>query len=292
VTPPAAIGVPVLLAVLGAALLHATWNALLKRRGEPLLATVLVVAGSGLVALVLLPFLAPPAPASWGFIAASSAVHVLYFRLLVESYRAGQVSHAYPLMRGCPPLLVALVDGPLTGDRLSAGQWCAVLLICGGVLGQWFAARGTVAGGASAPGARRTTVFALLTAGVIAAYTLIDGQGVRRSGAPAAYALWIFLLTGACVCAGPVRGRVRALAAFARANPLAAPLGGLASVGAYVIALWAMTRAPVAAVAALRETSILFATAIAATVLREPVGRARLAAVALIACGAVAMRLA
>lgn len=286
-TPPAAIGVPVLLAVLGAALLHATWNALLKRRGEPLLATVLVVAGSGLVALVLLPFLAPPAPASWGFIAASSAVHVLYFRLLVESYRAGQVSHAYPLMRGCPPLLVALVDGPLTGDRLSAGQWCAVLLICGGVLGQWFAARGT-----AAPGARRTTVFALLTAGVIAAYTLIDGQGVRRSGAPAAYTLWIFLLTGAWVGAWTARGRVGALVAFARANPLVAPLGGLASVGSYGIALWAMTRAPVAAVAALRETSILFATAIAATVLREPVGRARLAAVALIACGAVAMRLA
>ncbi|WP_449406015.1 EamA family transporter [Massilia phosphatilytica] len=251
---------------------------------------------------MLLPFLAPPARASWGFIAASSAVHVLYFRLLVESYRAGQVSHAYPLMRGCPPLLVALVDGPLTGDRLSAGQWGAVLLICGGVLGQWFAARGAAAGsasasgtsasGTSAPGARRTTVFALLTAGVIAAYTLIDGQGVRRSGAPAAYALWIFLLTGACVCAGTVRGRLRALAAFARTNPLVAPLGGLASVGAYVIALWAMTRAPVAAVAALRETSIVFATAIAAIVLREPVGRARLAAVALIACGAVAMRLA
>lgn len=281
------IAAPVLLAVLGAALLHASWNTLLKRRGEPLLAAVLIAAGSAVAAIVLLPFLAAPARASWGFIAASSVVQTIYYLLLIETYRDGQVSHAYPLMRGCAPLLVALVNGPLTGDRLSAGQWCAMLMICGGVLGQWLVARA-----APAPGARRTTVFALLTAGVIAAYTLIDGQGVRRSGAPAAYTLWIFLLTGVFVCAWTARGRVRVLAAFARANPLVAPLGGLASAGSYGIALWAMTRAPVAAVAALRETSILFATAIAAVVLREPVGRARLAAVALIACGAVAMRLA
>ena len=274
----------VLLAVLGAALLHASWNALLKRRGEPLLATVLVVAGSACTAIVLLPFLPAPAGESWPFIAASSVVQTVYYLLLIETYRDGDVSHAYPLMRGCAPLLVALVNGPLTGDRLSAGQWVAMLLICGGVLAQWLAA--------PAAGGRRTTVFALLTSGVIATYTLIDGQGVRRSGAPAAYTLWIFLLTGAGVCAWTARSRMRALVAFARAHPLVAPLGGLASVGSYGIALWAMTRAPVAAVAALRETSILFATAIAAFILREPIGRARLAAVALIACGAVAMRLA
>ncbi len=274
----------VLLAVLGAALLHASWNALLKRRGEPLLATVLVVAGSAGIAIVLLPLLPAPARDSWPFIAASSVVQTIYYLLLIETYRDGQVSHAYPLMRGCAPLLVALVNGPLTGDRMSAGQWVAMLLICGGVLAQWLAA--------PAAGARRTTVFALLTACVIATYTLIDGQGVRRSRAPAAYTLWIFLLTGAGVCAWTARGRMGALLAFARANPFMAPLGGLASVGAYGIALWAMTRAPVAAVAALRETSILFATAIAAFILREPIGRARLAAVTLIACGAVAMRLA
>nr|WP_307727275.1 EamA family transporter [Telluria mixta] len=273
-----------MLAVLGAALLHASWNTLLKRRGEPLLATVLVVAGSAGVAIVLLPVLPAPARDSWPFIAASGAVQTIYYLLLIETYRDGQVSHAYPLMRGCAPLLVALINGPLTGDRLSAGQWLAMLLICGGVLGQWLAA--------PAAGARRTTVFALLTAGVIATYTLIDGQGVRLSGAPAAYTLWIFLLTGSCVCAWTARGRMRLLVSFARENPLVAPLGGLASVGSYGIALWAMTRAPVAAVAALRETSILFATAIAAFILRERIGRARLAAVTLIACGAVAMRLA
>lgn len=285
-SPAAGIEPPVLLAVLGAALLHASWNALLKGRGDPLPATVLVAAGAAGVAVVLLPFLPAPAPASWPFIAASSAVQTIYYLLLIATYRDGEVSHAYPLMRGVAPPLVALANGPLTGERLSGGQWGATLLICGGVLVQWLTARG-----ATAPGARRTTAFALLTAGVIAAYTLIDGRGVRLSGAPAAYTLWIFLLTGAAVCLCTVRGRVRALAAFARANPLVAPLGGLATVGSYGIALWAMTRAPVAAVAALRETSILFATAIAAFILRERIGRTRLAAVALIACGAAAMRL-
>lgn len=311
-SPAAGIDGPVLLAVLGAALLHASWNALLKRRGDPLSATVLVAAGAAGVAVVLLPFLPAPAPASWPFIAASGAVQTIYYLLLIATYRDGEVSHAYPLMRGCAPLLVALANGALTGERLGSGQWGALLLICGGVLVQWLATRAapvTAAGGtAPAPmpdtctrqspvpdtraAAARTTTFALLTAGVIAAYTLIDGRGVRLSRAPAAYTLWIFLLTGAAVCLCTVPGRARRLAAFARAYPLVAPLGGLATVGSYGIALWAMTHAPVAAVAALRETSILFATAIAAFVLRERIGRARLAAVALIACGAVAMRLA
>ena len=132
----------VLLAVLGAALMHASWNALLKRRGEPLLATVLVVAGAAGVAIVLLPFLPPPARASWPFIAASSVVQTVYYLLLIETYRDGQVSHAYPLMRGCAPLLVALANGPLTGawvcawtarGRVGARLAAVTLIACGAV---------------------------------------------------------------------------------------------------------------------------------------------------------------
>lgn len=278
--PPYVIG-----AVLGAALLHAGWNAVLKRRGEPLLATVLVTTGAALAAAIALPFLAPPDRASWPFIAASSVLQTVYYLLLIATYRAGDVSHAYPLMRGSAPLLVALANGMLTGEVLSGAQWLAMLLICGGVLALWLGARGGRPQGSA-------TRFALLTACVIAGYTLVDGIGVRRSGAPAAYTLWIFLFTGLAVAALTLPGRQRALLAFARANPLVAPLGGLASVGSYGIALWAMTLAPVAAIAALRETSILFATAIAAFVLGERVGRVRIAAACLIACGAVAMRLA
>jgi drug/metabolite transporter (DMT)-like permease len=277
--PPAVIG-----AVLAAALLHAGWNALLKQRGEPLFATVLVSAGAALAAAIALPFLAAPDPASWPFIAVSSVLQTVYYLLLIATYRAGDLSHTYPLMRGSAPPLVALSTGLLNGEWLSNAQWLALVLICGGVLAMWVGARGKNHG--------RSTGFALLTACVIAGYTLVDGLGVRRSGAPAAYTLWIFLLTGLSVCALALPGRWRGVLCYACANPLVAPFGGLASAGAYGIALWAMTLAPVAAVAALRETSILFATAIAAVVLRERVGLVRVLAACLIGCGAVAMRLA
>jgi drug/metabolite transporter (DMT)-like permease len=199
------------------------------------------------------------------------------------------MSHAYPLMRGSAPLLVALVNGFLTGEHLSRAQWLAVCLICGGVLAM-VAARSPATQPAASQ--RRATVFALATACVIALYTMIDGAGVRRSGAPAAYTMWIFLLNGSAVTAWTARTHWRAMLRLAGARPLLLPVGGVCTLGSYGIALWAMTLAPVAAIAALRETSILFATAIAALFLRERVGRARLLAVALIACGAVAMRLA
>jgi drug/metabolite transporter (DMT)-like permease len=276
----------VIAAVLFAALMHASWNALLKSRGEIFLTTALVVAGGGLLGALALPFLDAPAPASWPFIAASSLVQVIYYALLVETYRGGEMSHAYPLMRGSAPLLVALAHGPLTGERLAATQWVAVGMICGGILALYASARTT------APTARRTTGFALLTACVIATYTMIDGAGVRRSGAPAAYTAWIFLLSASGLLAWGMARRATELAQYARANLHLVLFGGVTTLGSYGIALWAMTLAPVAAIAALRETSIVFATAIAAFVLRERIGVARLSAATLVACGAVAMRLA
>jgi drug/metabolite transporter (DMT)-like permease len=288
----------VIAAVLGAALLHATWNALVKGRGgqgDPLVSTVLVVGGGALASALLLPFVAAPAPASWPFIAASSLTQTVYYLLLIEAYRSGDMSHAYPLMRGSAPLLVALLNGFLTGERLSGAQWLAVCLICGGVLAMVLATRTPAlqeGEGQAGSRQRRSTIFALATACVIALYTMIDGAGVRRSGAPAAYTMWIFLLTGAAVTAWVLRGHANALLRLAAARPLLVPLGGVSTLGSYGIALWAMTLAPVAAIAALRETSILFATAIASLFLRERVGRGRVLAVALIACGAVAMRLA
>jgi drug/metabolite transporter (DMT)-like permease len=292
----------VIAAVLGAALLHATWNALVKGRkaqdrgaqGDPLLSTVLVVGGGALASALLLlaiplGWLTAPAPGSWPFIAASSLTQTLYYLLLIEAYRSGDMSHAYPLMRGTAPLLVAIFNGLLLGERLSGPQWLAVCLICGGVLAMMLAARSP---GLSGGSQRRATVFALATACVIATYTMIDGAGVRRSGAPAAYTMWIFLLAGAAVTAWAARTRARELLHLAGARPLLVPLGGVSTLGSYGIALWAMTLAPVAAIAALRETSILFATAIAALFLGERIGRGRLLAVALIACGAVTMRLA
>lgn len=274
----------VIAAVLCAALLHAGWNILVKLHAGSGVPTVLVVAGSGLLCALGLPFVAAPAPASWPFIAASALTQCLYYRLLSATYRGGDLSHAYPLMRGCAPPIVALA-GMLMGERLGAAQWIALGLVCGGVLGVFLDAS------RAAPAPRRTTVLALATACVIASYTLVDGAGVRRSGAPAGYTMWLFVATAILLVALEGRGARRPLLAAARRQPLLLLGGGAMSAGSYGIALWAMTHAPVALVAALRETSILFATAIAALVLHERVSRGRLLAVALIACGAALMRL-
>lgn len=272
--------------VLFAALLHASWNALVKSRPDTHSITVLVSAGAALVSLAALPFVQQPAPESWPFIAASSLVEVIYFQMLVATYRDGDISHAYPLMRGTAPLLVALANAPLTGERLAPMQWLAIGCICGGILTMFFTA------GFHHRAARRTTTFALLTACLIATYTMIDGIGVRKSGgAPAAYTMWIFVFTAVGFIAWSARTRPRQLWHFALANPGVMVFGGIANLSSYALAVWAMTMAPVATVAALRETSILFATAIAALVLKEKVSPQRLAAIGLVACGAVVMRL-
>ena len=192
------------------------------------------------------------------------------------------MSHAYPLMRGCAPMLVALASGPLIGETLAPHQWAGIACIGAGIVLQ--------SGGAGAT--RRSTVMALATAGLIAAYSLVDGVGVRRSGAPLAYTMWIFLITGAALLAWSSERQPGELLRYLRGQPHIAVFGGAGTLGAYGIALWAMTLAPVATVAALRETSILFASAIAALVLHERIGRRRLLATALIVAGAATMRLA
>ncbi|MFL6710201.1 MAG: DMT family transporter [Massilia sp.] len=278
--------------VLCGALLHASWNALLKSRSDTFLVTMLVATSAGVISALALPFLPAPDAASWPYLAASTVVQLAYWSLLVAAYRNSDMSQAYPLMRGSAPLLVALVSGPLIGETLHPAQWLAVACICGGILGLYLNGRTVRAGQPGQNGGPRATMFALLNACMIAAFTLIDGAGVRQSHSPVAYTMWVFLLTGIGLGARTAFTRPGQLWPYARAHPFIALAGGVANLGSYGLALWAMTRAPVAAVAALRESSILFAVAIAALVLREPVSRGRLAAVALVACGAVAMRLA
>ena len=280
--------------VLFAALLHASWNALVKAGPDKYLTTLLVACGAGLVSLPLLPFFATPLPASWPWLAASACCQVIYYRLLAAAYQHGDMSQAYPLMRGAAPLLVALASVPLLGERLHWRQDLAVALICGGVLtltilrGVGAGARADTAANRAAR--RRATTYALLNAAIIATYTMIDGVGVRRSGAPAGYTMWLFVLTAVLLllCSS---SRWSELPAYARNHLRVMLVGGCGTLLSYGLALWAMTQAPVAAVAALRETSILFAAAIAALFLRERLAPGRLLAIALIACGAIVMRL-
>ena len=270
--------------VLFAAALHAGWNAIVKGGGDTLLTTVLVTASAGLLAIVALPFLPAPTPASWPFIAASTVLQIGYYLLVARTYRLADMSLAYPLMRGSAPLLVAVMSAVWIGEPLVLRQWFGIAVLCAGILSMAGAARRDM-NGASA-------FLPLANAVVIAGYTLIDGVGVRRSAAPAAYTLWIFLLTGAVLTVWILVNRRAEFRGFVRRNWRLGLVGGVGTVGAYGIALWAMTIAPVAVVAALRETSILFGTAISAFILHERVGRVRVIAVCIIALGAILLRLA
>lgn len=258
--------VSVLLVVLFGALLHASWNLLVKVGRDTHVVTAHIFIGAGVLAAGALPFLPAPAPASWPYLAASVVAELIYGLLLATAYRTGDLSHTFPLMRGTAPLLVAIGSFALVGERLSGLGWTGVSLISGGILLLIFDAHFR---GRSAAATR----FALLTAFVIALYTTIDGVGVRVSGHPIAYAFWDFFLTGVpwLIWTG-VHGRVNRWAELRRQLP-GGIMGGACSLASYAIALWAMTRAPVAAVAAIRETSIVFGMALGALVLHERVTR-------------------
>lgn len=307
--------------ILFAALLHAGWNALVKAGKDAFLTSVLVASGAALISLLALPFLPAPDRASWPMMFVTTVIHYIYYGLMTAAYRNGDMSLTYPLMRGSAPLLVALASAPLLGEALTPLQFAAVAIISGGILSMALAHRRTAAAtpdahamseGGAAPGAavstpaatipgavparaaaprhRRAVLYALLNAGVIASYTLVDGIGARRSGSPVAYTMWLFVFTAAGLLAWTLLRRRSGFTAYAAKNWRVAALGGAGTLGSYALSLWAMTVAPVAAVAALRETAILFAAAIAVFFLREKVSRQRYIAIALIACGAALMR--
>jgi drug/metabolite transporter (DMT)-like permease len=279
------IALPVALAVLGAALLHALWNALLKSGADKQLDAVGLAAGSGAVALVAAPFFGTPAPASWPWIAASAMVHIAYFWLLAEAYRWGDLSFSYPVMRGGGPLIVTAAGAVAFGEVLAGVQLLGVLLVSGGILG--FATHS-----ARDPAAqRKSLVFALGNAAVIAAYTLIDAQGARLSGAPVAYAMWFFVANGVVITAVGALQRGREVPRHLSRTWRRTLGGGALATGAYAIALWAMTLAPVALVAVLRETSVVFAAALGALFLKEPFTARRAAATLGVLAGLATLRL-
>jgi drug/metabolite transporter (DMT)-like permease len=283
----------VLVAVLASALLHVAWNTMVKTATDGSLATALIALGGGVVCALALPFLPPIQGDAWLFVAGSVVAQSIYYPLVAATYRAGDMSQTYPLMRGTAPLLVAVASGPVVHERLEPGQWLGVALICAGVWAIGIAGTGPPPGGKTRRRLRldRSTALALLTACVIAVYTLIDGHGSRISGAPVTYTAWIFLVTAIPMVAIAAVRRPAALRAGLRTQWWLGLMGGSATVGAYGLALWAMTRAPIATVAALRETSIIFATLIGAIALKETLPRARIVGTGVIVAGVIALRL-
>jgi drug/metabolite transporter (DMT)-like permease len=271
-------------AVLGAALAHATWNAMIKSSRDVLLDTTLVTFGAGVAAAPLLFLVAPPAAASWPYLAASVVIHIGYYIALVGAYRAGDLSHGYPIMRGLAPLVVSACALFWLGEAPTPTMWLGVLLICGGVLSLGLA-------GFHWRESRVSTGWALANALIIAAYTLLDAAGVRLSGSPGGYVIWMFVLDAWPFPLMVFLSKRAELKSYAARFWLRGLVGGTLSAVAYGIALWAMTRAPVAAVAALRETSVIFAALIGAWLLKEGHLARRLAGAATVAAGVIALRI-
>ena len=273
----------IVLLVLVAALLHAAWNAIVKSSTDKLLDAATLSIAAALICLVILPFLPIPEAASWPWLAASAVLHVCYFLTLAGTYHRGDLSHVYPLMRGTAPLLVAMFGVVLLDDRLSAGLWAGVVLISFGILVPVLWQPAAVSG--------RGTLIALGNAVIIACYTLIDGIGTRVSGNAVTYCLWIFVLDVIPIVVVALALRQRKVWEYAMRRWKPCTAGALCLLLSYGIVLWAMTRAPIAAVAALRETSVIFAAVIGSVLLKEQMGRLRIAGAVVVACGIAALRL-
>ncbi len=288
---------PVVAAVLLGAALHAGWNALVKSSSDKPLDTALVHLLGAVVALPLLAIVGLPGPAGLPFIAVSLVVHIGYYIALAGAYQHGDLGLTYPIMRGLAPLLVALGSSSLLGEAPSPAAWAGVLAITSGVALVGLARSGDAMRHPQQH--RKALLFAFANAGIIAVYTVVDGLGVRAEVAAGGnvlrYVMLLFVLDG---IAYPLlvwlrrgaAGRAHLLA-YARQRWPVAALGGCASIGSYAIALWAMTRAPVASVAALRETSVLFAAVLGTLLLKEAFGLQRAIGTAVIVAGVMALRL-
>lgn len=272
----------VIVAVLFAALLHATWNIVVRAGVDRRRETALVVAGGAVLACAMLPFLPLPPLATWRYLLTSAALNAVYFVLIAEAYARGGVALAYPLMRGVAPMLAALAAWRLIGEALPLAAWIGIATICLGVA--------ALARPRGEPGERVVVRLALANAVVIAAYTLNDAVGARLSGAPFAYTLWLFPITAVPTLLWLHR---HAAPRWPTAREALRGLGGAGcAIGSYAVALWAMTRAPVAPVAALRETAILLGVVLARLLLGERPGRWGWGGAFAIAAGAAILRLA
>jgi drug/metabolite transporter (DMT)-like permease len=272
---------PVVAAVLAAAVLHASWNAIAKgvedRLGLFLRSSAVNVALCAAVAW----WLPLPARESWPWLLGSALVHILYNLGLIAAYRLGDFNQTYPLARGVGPLAVTVVAVTVIGEPLPLAPAVGIVLIgCAiGVLGltPWRRVK-----------ASRTAAFVAVCTGLtIATYTVLDGVGVRHSGSAVAYAVWLMALEGLATMVSLPLVRRRVARAVTTSGWAVAAATSVLSMLAYGLVLWAQTRGALAAVAALRESSVVVAAALGVVLFREPLGRTRIAASVAVAAGVV-----
>lgn len=275
---------PVLLAVLGAALLHAAWNAVIKVGLSKQTSMFLLSVGHALIGIVVAAVNPLPAPEAWPWILGSGLIHMAYQLFLAYAYEQGDLSRVYPLARGAAPMVVLVVSILFLSDPLGGWEFAGILVLGAGIT---LMARGVFTNGES----RRLLPYALGSAAATAGYTLADGLGARVSGQPVAYVGWLMICSALFYTPAAIALKGRAVM---RADARAWGLGmvaAVASFAAYAIAVWAMTVAPIALVSAMRETSILFAVLIGWLFFRDRMDRTKIAAAILIVGGAALTRL-
>ncbi|MFF0203603.1 EamA family transporter [Streptomyces sp. NPDC005017] len=266
-------------AVLLAAVTHACWNAIAHKITDKLVGFALISGGGMLIGLALAPFAAFPAAAAWPYLAASAVIHIAYYVLLMRSFRLGDFGQAYPIARGSAPLVVTALAAVFADEVPDGWAAAGIALSCAGLAGvALWGLRGRRPDWAA--------IGAALATGLsIAAYTVVDGLGVRASGTSLGYIAWLMIAEGfvlpACAFHRWRGGTLARLRPFAGVGLLGAAL----SVAAYGLVLWAQTRAEMAPIAALRESSILVGAAIGAVVFKERFGAARVWAAGLLVVG-------
>ncbi len=279
------VGVAVTAAVLVAAVLHAVWNALAHAITDRLVGFALIGVAVALGGGVLVLASPAPARACWPFLAGSAALHVAYNMLLMTCYRLGEFGQVYPLARGTSPWLVAIAAAAFAGEQLSLVRLAGVLVISVGLATLVFA------GGVPTRAALPAIAAAVLTGVVIASYTTLDGLGVRSADTVTGYTGWLFLLQGPALPLAAALARRGLLWRQVRPHLAAGLAGGMLSLAAYALVLWAQTRGALAPVAALRETSVIVGAVIGAVVFGERFGRWRVAATVLVAAGVILVTL-
>jgi drug/metabolite transporter (DMT)-like permease len=276
----------VFVVVLVAAVMHASWNALIKVRADRFASISLTALGMTFTALPVLPFVAFPAAEVWPWIIISLIVHIGYRLFLIRAYEVGDLAQTYPLARGTAPLITTL------GGVVLVSEFPGMLALTGIVLLSAGTFLMSLRGGAQLGRLNGAAVgYALVTSLFIAGYTLADGIGARLAETAVSYAAWLFACDGVCAMAIGLFYRGRRMLSTLAAEWKIGALTGFLSAAAYGIVMWAMTKAPIASVASLRETSILFAMAISVFVLGEKMTAWRSAAALSILAGVIALRL-
>ncbi len=270
--------VEALILTLVAAVMHASWNAIVKVGIDRAVVLALIAMAHTAVGAVMIAIAGIPNPASWPFILASTLLHYGYYVCLHHAYRVGDLSQVYPLARGVAPLLVALGAWAFAGETMSAAAWGAILLASLGISALAFSRRG---GMWDHP---PTLFYTVATGLIIASYSVVDGMGVRLAGHPLAYMGWLFVWEFPVFVTVLLRRR-RTLHAIPLGGVIKGLSGGLLSVAAYSLVIYAATLAPLAAISAVRESSVIIAALIGTLLLGESHWRQRCGAAAVVAVG-------